>query len=256
METVDPNEKQQQRSGVRIGCAGWTLARRFETLFPGDGSHLARYARTFTAVELNSTFHRSHRPATYSRWVETVGPDFRFATKIPKEISHRLKLENAADALDRYLAEVLSLGAKMGPLLLQLPPSFAYDRAVVAPFIELLRSRFDGDVVYEPRHPSWFADPVDELLQEHRIARVAADPARVVEASRPGGWGGLVYYRWHGSPRIYYSEYAEERLADLATEIGRHEARGVPVWVIFDNTASGAAAGDAQTLQSLLSSPA
>ena len=84
------------------------------------------------------------------------------------------------------------------------------------------------------------------MLRQYEVARVAADPARVPEAARPGGWPGLVYFRLHGSPRTYYSAYMEEALAALATEL---QARtGAEVWVIFDNTAAGAALPDALEL--------
>ncbi len=86
------------------------------------------------------------------------------------------------------------------------------------------------------------------MLARYQVARVAADPARVPEAAEPGGWAGLRYWRLHGSPRMYYSAYGAEYLEGLARAVqGDAEA-----WVIFDNTASGAALGDALELRELL----
>jgi uncharacterized protein YecE (DUF72 family) len=136
----------------------------------------------------------------------------------------------------------------------QLPPSFAYDAAMARGFFEALRARHDGAVVFEPRHPTWFTDEVERLLVDLRIARVAADPARVPAAAEPGGWPGIVYYRLHGSPRVYYDKYDDEYLDALAARLRAHIASSdEPVWCIFDNTAFGAATTNAIHLLKRLS---
>src|ERR1700712_2248814 len=118
-----------------IGTAGWSIpANHSEHLGPGS-SALARYATRFGGVEVNSSFHRPHRRATWERWAESVPTPFRFAVKIPKTISHQGKLVECDDQLARFLDEVEGLGDKLAILLLQLPPSFAFDRATVEPFL-------------------------------------------------------------------------------------------------------------------------
>src|SRR4051794_13597269 len=107
---------------VRIGTAGWSIPAAFADHFPAQGTNLERYAARFSAVEINSSFHRPHRPATYARWAASVGPDFRFAVKLPKVITHAARLVDVDAALDRFVAEINGLGAKLGPLLVQLPP--------------------------------------------------------------------------------------------------------------------------------------
>jgi uncharacterized protein YecE (DUF72 family) len=243
---------------VRIGCAGWSLPRAEQGGFPEEGSHLARYAARLDAVEINSSFHRPHRPATYARWGASVPPSFRFSVKFPKAITHGLRLVDAGEPMEAFLREVDGLGDRLGCLLVQLPPSLAFEPAVVDRFFADLRSRSSRPVACEPRHPSWFAPEVDALLNEHRVARVAADPARVPEAAEPGGWRGLTYYRLHGSPRIYYSAYPEEYLGALAARIQAEATAGRgerAVWCIFDNTTLGAATRNALDLQSLLLEP-
>jgi uncharacterized protein YecE (DUF72 family) len=235
---------------VRIGCAGWAIPRRQAELFPGSGSHLERYARRFAAVEINSSFYRPHRRATYERWAAAVPEDFAFAVKAPQEITHRLRLDSAEAALDAFLDQVSGLGRKLGPLLFQLPPSLRYDRERVGMFFAALRRRFDGHVACEPRHPGWFAAEVEALMAEFRVSRVAADPP-VVAAAEPGGWRGLRYLRLHGSPRVYYSEYGADRLAGFAPLLTSASAAA---WCIFDNTAAGAAIADALALQRRLQS--
>jgi uncharacterized protein YecE (DUF72 family) len=235
---------------VFIGRAGWSLSRTEQAHVPAEGaSILERYARRFPAVEINSSFYRPHRPTTYARWGACVPPEFRFSVKIPKRITHELRLVGAEPVLDAFLAEARCLGERLGSLLVQLPPSFAYDAAVARAFFEALRARHEGAVVFEPRHETWFTDDVERLLVELRIARVAADPARVPAAAEPAGWPGIAYYRLHGSPRVYYDAYDDAYIGALAARLRAHLASSsAPVWCIFDNTALGAATTNAVDL--------
>lgn len=232
-----------------IGTAGWAIPRAVAAQFPEQGSGLTRYAARFDAVEINSTFYRSHRAGTYARWVAATPAHFRFAVKLPRAITHEARLANASPALAAFRREVLQLGDKLGPLLVQLPPSLAYDEAVAEQFFRDLRALWAEAVVCEPRHPSWFDAEADALMAAHRVARVAADPARHPAAATPGGWPGLAYWRLHGSPRMYVSPYADPALRALADEV---QAAAGEAWCVFDNTTSGAAAADALRLQAMI----
>jgi uncharacterized protein YecE (DUF72 family) len=150
--------------------------------------------------------------------------------------------------LDRFLDEATGLGGRLGVLLVQLAPKLAFDAEVAARFFDELHARIATPVALEPRNASWFAPEMDEWLARHRIARLAADPARVAGADEAGGWDGLVYYRWHGSPRIYSSSYGDAALAALRRRLDASRAAGADAWCIFDNTASGAAFGNALAL--------
>jgi uncharacterized protein YecE (DUF72 family) len=237
---------------IRIGTAGWSIPKEHTAAFPVAGSHLERYGAVLNAVEINSSFYRPHRPATYERWAASVPEDFRFAVKVPKVITHERRLKDVSDLLARFLSEVGGLGSKLGPLLVQLPPSLRFEPGIADRFLGELRSRLEGGIVCEPRHASWFTPEVEALLDKFRIARVAADPAPVPGADQPGGWRGLPYHRLHGSPRIYYSPYGPEVLAALAERIASDAAAAPETWCIFDNTAAFAATGDALTTRSLV----
>lgn len=232
----------------RIGCAGWSVVAAHRTLLgPGD-SALARYATRFDCVEINSSFYRSHQALTYERWAATVPADFRFSVKLPQQITHELALRRARVPLGRFLDEVAGLGRKLGGLLVQLPPSLSFDTRVADTFFARLRDQYEGAVACEPRHSSWFDPRREAFWQRHRVARVAADPPRVAGGDAPGGdesqWR---YWRWHGSPRMYYSRYEDAALQSLAASIPSRAPRRS--WCIFDNTAGGHAAGDAARLQ-------
>ena len=240
------------RSVVRTGTAGWSIASAHRGLFgPGD-SALARYATRFDVAEINSSFHRPHRRETYARWADTVPARFRFAAKLPRTITHDHRLRGALPLLDAFLAQAGGLGDRLGCLLVQLPPSLAFDARVAGTFFAGLRRRWDGGVACEPRHASWFAPRVDALWQRHAIARVAADPAPVPGAGEPGGHAGLRYWRWHGAPRIYYGAYDAEALAALAARVRADLPPRGEAWVIFDNTAHGHATPNAADFQYLV----
>ncbi|UOB26217.1 DUF72 domain-containing protein [Pseudomonas orientalis] len=231
-----------------VGCAGWSLPREHWPAFDEQGTHLQRYASRFNAVEINSSFYRPHLPKTYERWRESVPVGFRFSVKVPKRITHELRLQECETALDEFLAQCLQLDDKLGCLLVQLPPSLSYEPLIARAFFEALRQRFAGTVVLEPRHASWLA--AGSLLQAFEIGWVTADPAVIA----PGdAWHGVRYWRLHGSPRIYHSAYGHERVQAYAQVLGQSIEEGIPTWCIFDNTASGHAVADALDLLELQS---
>jgi uncharacterized protein YecE (DUF72 family) len=233
-----------------IGTAGWSIPLRDAAAFPAEGSALERYAAGFAGAEINSSFHRPHRRSTWERWGQSVPDDFRFSVKLPKTITHKLKLVDFEEPLRAHLSDAAALGGKLAVHLVQLPPSLAFDAAVAEAFFGVMTQLAEGQAIAcEPRHPSWFEPDADALLARRLVARVAADPARVEAAARPGGWRGFTYFRLHGSPVMYRSSYRDGRLEEYARALA---AATGPAWCIFDNTASSEATGDALALMGLL----
>lgn len=233
-----------------LGTAGWTVAKEHAALFPRQGTHLERYATYFSAVEINVTFYRLPKAETFSKWAASVPDNFRFAVKMPRSITHHTRLQDHT-LLQPFLDLISRLEDKLGPILIQLPPSLAFAPDRMLPFFTALREQYEGSLVCEPRHPTWFTPEVEQVLTDYEIARVAADPAVVPRADQPGGWPGLAYIRLHGSPKMYYSDYSEAYLQELIGQI-RELRQQAPVWCIFDNTASGAAVGNARSVQAAL----
>jgi uncharacterized protein YecE (DUF72 family) len=231
---------------LMLGTAGWNVPISCGERFRDDGSHLERYARILDAVEINTSFHRSHRRRTYERWAMATPDEFRFAVKVPQTITHEAAF-NPED-IDRFCDETAGLRAKLAIFLVQFPPSKAFDDKAAGKLFEALQRTTAVSLVCEPRHASWFTNEVDLWLKKRRIARVAADPARMADADQPGGWPGLRYIRLHGSPRIYYSSYEAHFLQGLKTRLQALLATG-DVWCIFDNTAAGAAMENALALK-------
>jgi uncharacterized protein YecE (DUF72 family) len=232
-----------------IGCAGWSLPRAVQENFPKLGSHLERYASVFPAVEINTSFYRSHRPVTYARWRDTVPDWFRFSVKVPKTITHELRLQKVDEHLAQFTSEVSNLQEKLGCLLVQLPPSLRYDASVAGQFFDKLRTLVSVPVVCEPRHVTWFEDEAAEMLAGLKIGYVIADPPPV-KLPVPAIDTETIYIRLHGSPVMYHSAYSEEYLQRLHADMDRSIRAGKRVWCVFDNTASGVAAPNALSLLS------
>lgn len=235
---------------ITIGTAGWSIPRAVAARFPGAGTHLERYARVLSGVQIDTSAYRSHGFATYQKWAAQTPRGFRFAVRLPRAITHAGRLRRARAPLQKFLAEVGGLGFKLGPLLVQLPPSLAFETRPVGHFFALLREHHGGAVVCEPHHPSWLTPAAERLLVAHQIGRVAADPAPGPDAVLPGGWmgprgdgaGAALYFRLHRSPR-----HTPQPLEAWAARV-RGLPRGTDAWCILDNTAAGAALEDALRL--------
>lgn len=230
---------------IQVGTAGWSIASRYAELLPGDGSHLERYAQRLNAVEINSSFYRHHRVQTYLRWAESVPENFRFAVKVPRTLTHGGELVPLPEVLNRFATEVHGLGNKLAVLLVQLPPKLAFEATVAKCFFHELRKCIDVPIACEPRHPSWGSPHADSVLTQCAVARVAADPPPWPGADKIGGYEQLAYFRWHGSPRKYYSDYEQEELESLWQQLSVASKTAAQVWSIFDNTALGHALGNA-----------
>lgn len=212
---------------------------------------LERYARVFNAVEINSSFYRSHRRETYRRWADTVPDDFAFAVKLPRAITHVRKLTDSASLIEAFADETSGLGAKRQEILIQLPPGLRFEPAVVRPFLHIMRNALETKLLCEPRHATWFTKQAEQTLVEFGIARVAADPPPAEGAQSPGGAEHTAYFRLHGSPHMYYSPYDLPTLEDYAREIRKAQKVAQHVWCIFDNTAAFHATRNARELQQL-----
>ncbi|HEY5056291.1 MAG TPA: DUF72 domain-containing protein, partial [Acidobacteriaceae bacterium] len=237
---------------IHIGTAGWVVPKLHAHAVAAEGSHLQRYAGVANCVEINSTFYRPHLARTFERWVATTPDVFRFAVKLSKTVTHGAKLCRCGTELMAFFDNVRPLGEKLGPVLVQLPPKLAFDEGTAREFFETVRELHHGQIVVEARNASWFAPSVERMLREFEVARAMADPPQgSTLAGEPGGWPALRYYRLHGSPRKYWSEYGEDFLRVLAKRI-ESEKRAKEVWVIFDNTASNHALGNAMTLRKMV----
>ncbi|UPA27616.1 DUF72 domain-containing protein [Shinella oryzae] len=227
-----------------IATAAWSIPKTVAQRFPETGTGLERYAAVFNGVEINSTFYRRHQAKTFERWAASVPEHFRFAVKIPREITHEARLHDIGGLFHAFLDEIHGLNEKLGPLLCQLPPSLAFDAKTANEAFAAMRRNHAGTIVIEPRHKSWASEPATMLLQRHAIDRVLADPAPVWPET--GFDEPPKYARLHGTPKIYYSSYSEADIRRFGERLAEDS------WCVFDNTASGAAIENALTMRDLL----
>lgn len=237
---------------MRVGCAGWSLGSTDRDRFGLGDSLLQRYATRLELSEINSSFYRPHKPATYERWAARVPSGFRFTAKVPKAITHDARLRGTGVLLDRFIDEVSALGRTFGGLVVQLAPSHALEPRVADTFFAMLRRRTRVPVGCEPRHASWYGDAAARISERHAIHRIAADPPRPADAIEPAGAGPVRYWRLHGSPRIYWSGYDDDALQAFAARVHAWAAAWHDCDVILDNTAGGRAFSDALRLRELI----
>jgi uncharacterized protein YecE (DUF72 family) len=267
----------KKNAEIRIGISGWTYAPWRGTFFPKglkQKEELAYASRKVNSIEINGTFYSLQRPESYGSWHDQTPDGFVFSVKGPRFITHIRRLKEVQTPLANFFASgVLRLGAKLGPLLWQLPPSFAYDRERLEAFFQLLPRTTDKAAALarhhdaHVRHGSWLKTERDRplrhalevrhfsfetpdfiaLLHENDIGLVVADTA--------GKWPAMedltanfVYVRLHGAERLYVSGYTPEALDSWAAKIRDWVRDQRDIFAYFDNDVKTRAPYDAMSL--------
>ncbi|MCU1324730.1 MAG: hypothetical protein JWN34_100 [Bryobacterales bacterium] len=207
---------------------------------------LAWYAREFQTVELNNTFYRLPPENAVSAWRDTVPPDFRFAVKGSRFITHMKKLKDPVPALDRFFQRADLLAEKMGPILFQLPPHWGCDPVRFEAFLEALPK--GNAYAFEFRDPDWHQPVVCDLLRRFNAAWCIYDLAgfqspRHVTAD-------FTYVRLHGPGNAYQGSYPVQDLEKWLRQI--QDWNLSEAWVFFDNDQAAYAVENARQMQELL----
>ena len=226
-----------------IGTSGWQYADWRGYFYPREVPQrlwLEHYAARFRTVEVNNSFYRLPKPEQFQSWAMRTPTDFVVVAKASRYLTHIKRLRDPAEPVARFVASVRGLGAKLGPVLLQLPPKFEADPAA----LDLTLGLFPADirVAVEPRDPSWWSADVRKVLEHHGATLSWADRHErpVTELWRTADWG---YLRFHqGSDGWSYERPALEAwVRRLDAEFGR----GEDVFVFFNNDPTGAVLRDA-----------
>lgn len=244
-------------ANIWVGCSGWNYAHWRGVFYPRDlpqRDWLRFYAEHFLTAEINYTHYRQPSDASWNNWRESVPAGFRFAVKAHRYLTHRRRLSDPEDSLDRILRGAARLGDKLGPILYQLPPFFkCTDEHIerLGRFLQLLPRRLMH--VFEFRHESWFGPETQDLLRGHGAAFCSYDMPGIdcplVATTR------FAYIRFHGTGARYSGRYADGMLHDWAGRIAGLAAGLDDVFVYFNNDANGYAVDNAQTLARLLEAP-
>ncbi len=220
---------------VRIGCSGWNYQDWRGTVYPkgvGPAHWLEHYSQLFGTVEVNSTFYRLASPKAVAHWMEQTPPDFVFALKASRYLTHIKRLANLEAGVKRYYEAIEPLvgSPKLGPVVWQLPPNFQRDDERLA---NALASLPGGRHCIEFRHQSWFVPEVYEMLRERGVALVIGDhPERPFQSAEfTADWTLL---RFHFGKRGRRGNYSEAELEEWAERIDGWR-RDVEVFAYFNN---------------------
>lgn len=240
---------------LHIGTSGWSYAHWAGLFYPAGAkpaAYLEYYATQFDCVELNASFYHVPTAKVVEGWARRTSPSFRFCAKVNRFITHRRKLVDVAEPLERFLAVFAPLGARLGPFLIQLPPSLAFDPQVASTFLGLLKPhQSTHEFAIEARHASWFGAEALGLLGSAGIGFVIADSGGCfVEGEAVTS--SVVYLRFHGPGGLYSSPYSARELSKQAHRIRDWLAEGHHVWAFFNNDMEGHAVRNARELRDLV----
>jgi uncharacterized protein YecE (DUF72 family) len=220
---------------VRIGCSGWNYASWKEEFYEGKPARLwlQHYAHCFDTVEVNNTFYRLPLKTSVARWVEQTPPNFVFAVKASRYLTHIKRLTDLGGGIERYYEhlEPLVRSPKLGPVLWQLPANFRRDDERLGAALTALPP---GRHCFEFRHASWFVEPVYDLLRRHGAALVIGDRPEVKEFQAHELTTDWTYVRFHYGSRGRRGNYSKAELEEWA---GRFEEwrREVEIFAYFNN---------------------
>ena len=234
-----------------IGTSGWHYDHWRGVFYPeglAKSKWLDFYARYFSTVELNNSFYHLPSENAFLTWRDSASPDFIFAVKVSRFITHIKKLRNVAEPLQNFLARVKLLEQKLGPLLYQLPPNMKRNDELLESFLSILPSGLQH--VFEFRNESWLEEDIFELLHRYNVGFCVFD--------MPGLTTPLVatadfaYIRFHGSTWMYGGCYSEEELERWAGRIAELSRDLKATYIYFNNDAEGFAVRNARTLAQML----
>jgi len=204
--------------GLYLGTSGWSYADWEGTVYPAGipaGSRLAEYVKSYATVEIDSTFYGTPRLSTVRRWREVAPDGFLFAAKFPQELTHERNLVGVRSEAEDFVQAMQALEDRLGPLLLQLPPSFTVEgMGVLEDFLSDLPK--EPRYAVEVRHRSWLGSDLPALLREHGVALTLVDYPRMPRLEE--ATADFAYIRWLGDRREFPSGHThpkKERDDDL-----------------------------------------
>ncbi|MGH2754633.1 MAG: DUF72 domain-containing protein [Actinomycetota bacterium] len=231
---------------VLIGCSGWQYKDWRESFYPKGVAQkrwLEYYAERFQTVEVNNSFYMLPKPETFGGWAERTPSDFILTVKMSRYLTHIKRLKESDEPVDRFMSHAQSLGKKIGPILLQLPPNLKADNENLLRTLELLGQR-RVRVTVEFRHESWWTDETEAVLRKTGAALTWADRLGkpVTKLWRTADWGYLRLHEGAGKPHPCYGQQA---LGTWARRIADSYAPEQDVYVYFNNDPNCCAVRDA-----------
>jgi uncharacterized protein YecE (DUF72 family) len=233
-----------------IGCSGFYYKGWRDVFYPPklpQRKWFEFYCESFNTVELNVTFYRFPKIESLRSWYSRSPKDFRFTVKAPRLITHYKRFNNAMrETREFYDVVAQGLGDKLGTVLFQLHPGISYTEENLERILETLDASFSN--VLEFRHESWWNNNVIASLKQHHLSFCGISypglPGQVMKTSE------VVYYRFHGEPKLYLSSYSDNELMEKAEAIGKMRSVS-DVYAYFNNDIEVAAIFNARKLMQL-----
>lgn len=240
-----------------IGTSGWQYKDWNQRFYPKEITgkrQLSYYSNIFNSVEINSTFYRMPKESSVAAWVHSVPDDFKFCVKANRYFTHLKRLNVDADFIDRlnWMADTLApMGAKLGFILIQLPPNLKKNTERLEKTIEVFKEKFENvRIALEFRGEDWFKNETYEILRQYNVANVINDAPKnrwPLSKEITADW---LYVRFHGSRRLYQTNYAKQQLGEWADFISGKDIKAAACY--FNNDFHARAAFNAQMLNELL----
>lgn len=246
-----------------VGTSGWSY--RWPGFYPKNitsRKYLAYYSEHFNTVEVNYSFYHLPKPSTYEKWGTETPDDFVFALKLSKYITHSKRLSAVKRAYKTFAGNALTLGSKVGPILVQLPPNFKIDNKAIESFLEVsnevqneISAHRPLRLAFEFRHKSWFESPGKDItlasLKRYNAAFVFAHSSRYPYLHEENTTGDFIYLRFHGPGKLFASKYTKKGLQRWQGRIRAWIKQGMNVYAYFNNDMNGYAFMDAASLMEL-----
>jgi uncharacterized protein YecE (DUF72 family) len=236
---------------IYIGTSGWHYKHWMGNFYPEgvkSKDFTAYYLRYFQTVEINNSFYKLPSAETFANWRASVPPDFVFAVKASRFITHMKKLKDPQQSIGRFFENVNALEEKLGPILFQLPPAWKVNKERLEDFLKALPPYYR--YTFEFRHPSWYNDEILDLLRRYNAAFCIYELAWHMSPLEVTA--EFVYVRLHGPDDKYAGSYSDSAMAWWAQQCLDWQKQGLDVYVYFDNDQLGYAAFNAQRLQELV----
>jgi uncharacterized protein YecE (DUF72 family) len=241
---------------LHIGTSGWVYRSWKGPFYPETlptRRYLEFYAQEFGTTEINSSFYHLPLPTTFTNWAKQVPEDFVFAVKASRFLTHIKRLLDPEEPWQRFVENAVNLGDRLGPILLQFPPSFKLNAPRLEAFLNVatsVKAHPTFRLVCEFRHESWFSDEIYRLLTHYQAAWCIADGAKYPRKDLVTT--DFAYIRYHGRSKMFASNYSKAVLLKEAKLIRRYLRDGLDVFVYFNNDAKGNAVRNARLLKRLV----
>jgi len=240
---------------VHIGTSGWSYKHWRGVFYPAHlklSQWFPFYTQHFRNTEINTSFYRLPKQEIVKQWAAQAPANFFFCPKMSRFLTHIKRLREAEEPLTRFFGVFEHMGPRLGPVLIQLPPTLKFNAEVVEPFFQLLKAKYKNHAfAIEGRHISWLSEESISMLTRYEVGFVISHSANAFPYAEHIT-APHIYMRFHGPAKLFASSYSKQQLRQYAIRIKQWMKEGHTIWAFFNNDIGGYAIKNALELQELL----